>query len=106
VIIFISVSAFVCSLIPAGASMPVVLERLFVSFFSIEDEDMRLFPYLECFTSLLPLCALQVKDAVQPLLQRCLRLLDKTLKTSDEVCCLLVYVDFWWASSLTHFSAG
>ena len=59
--------------------MPVVLERLLVSFFRIEDEDTRLFPYLETLTSLLPMCAEQVKDATPAILQRCLRLLQKTI---------------------------
>mmetsp|Transcript_19376 Transcript_19376/g.20998 ORF Transcript_19376/g.20998 Transcript_19376/m.20998 type:complete len:1025 (+) Transcript_19376:149-3223(+) len=49
--------------------------KLVHKFFSLDDFDTRLFPILECLTSVLAVIGLEAKDFLGPIYQRCLRIL-------------------------------
>lgn len=61
---------------------PLYLEKLMKRFERVEDQDMKLFPFLECLTSLLAVIGLEAKDYIPMVYQRCLRLLQKSLHPS------------------------
>jgi hypothetical protein len=51
------------------------LPKLMNKFLSFEDFDTRMFPVLECFTSVLPVVGLEAQEYLATIYQRCIRIL-------------------------------
>lgn len=63
---------------------PLYLPRLIEKFDKLDDFDMRMFPVMECLTSVLSVIGLEAQIYIQQIYMRSLRILDTTLKANSK----------------------